>query len=179
MWRVATESDDQTIVSMCLELNSEDPGPTPVPPEQVQRTLSTLREQPHRGRAVVCIKDRRVVGYALLISFWSNELYVAPQYRRSGLATNLLQRLAEGGQSLWPAKPVALALEVAPQNHRAMALYRRLGFRGENVSVRRLLPQSPEASPSYSLISTQIGLASADFGPASPVASDSISANRS
>ena len=139
MWRVATESDDQTIVSMCLELNSEDPGPAPIAPEQVRRTLSTLRKQPHRGCTVVCTIDRRVVGYALLISFWSNELggevcnidelYVAPQYRSAGLATNLLRRLAEGEPSLWPAKPVALALEVAPQNHRAMALYRRLQFR--------------------------------------------------
>jgi hypothetical protein len=74
MWRVATAFDDEGIVSMCMALNSEDPGPAPVEPEQVRRTLAKLREQSNRGRAVVCDMDGRAVGYALLISFWSNEL---------------------------------------------------------------------------------------------------------
>jgi hypothetical protein len=59
---------------MCMELNAEDPGPNPVQPQHVRRTLAKLREEPNRGRAVVCDVERRTVGYALLISFWSNEL---------------------------------------------------------------------------------------------------------
>ena len=149
MWRVATASDDEAIVSMCIALNLEDPGPAPVQPEQVRRTLAKLREQPNRGRAVVCDMDDHAVGCALLISFWSNELggevcnidelFVAPEYRACGLATTLFQRLADGGQSLWPIKPAALALEVTPQNERAIALYERLGFRGKNLAMRRPL----------------------------------------
>jgi ribosomal protein S18 acetylase RimI-like enzyme len=150
MWRVATASDDEAIVSMCMALNSEDPGPTPVQPEQVRCTLAKLREQPNRGRAVVCDMDGRTVGYALLISFWSNELggevcnidelFVATEYRGCGLATTFFQGLADGGQSLWPIKPAALALEVTPQNERAIALYERLGFQGKNRAMRRPLP---------------------------------------
>jgi GNAT superfamily N-acetyltransferase len=112
MWRVATASDDEGILSMCMALNSEDPGPAPVEPEQVRRTLTKLREQSNRGRAVVCDIDGRAVGYALLISFWSNqlggevcnidELFVAPEYRGRRLATTLFKRLADGGNSLWP-----------------------------------------------------------------------------
>jgi ribosomal protein S18 acetylase RimI-like enzyme len=85
----------------------------------------------------------------LLISFWSNELggevcnidelFVAPEYRGRGVATALLERLAEGEESLWPVRPAALALEVTPQNERARALYERLGFRGKNLAMRRLL----------------------------------------
>jgi hypothetical protein len=74
MWRRATASDDEAIVSMCMALNAEDPGPNPLQPQQVRRTLAKLREEPNRGRAVVCDVESRTVGYALLISFWSNEL---------------------------------------------------------------------------------------------------------
>ena len=76
---------------MCMALNAEDPGPTPVRPKQVRCTLAKLREDANRGRAVVCDVESRTVGYALLIPFWSNELggevcnidelFVAPESR--------------------------------------------------------------------------------------------------
>jgi len=147
MWRVATAGDDESVVSMCMALNTEDPGPAPVLPQQVQRTLVKLRAEPNRGRAVVCEIDGSIVGYALLISFWSNEfggevcvideLFVVPKYRGRGLATALFDRLA-ACEFCFP-RPVALVLEVSPQNERARALYERLGFRGRNIAMRRLL----------------------------------------
>jgi len=146
MWRVATASDDETIVTMCVALNAEDPGPKPVEPQQVRRTLVKLRDEPNRGRAVVFDVEGRAVGYALLISFWSNELggevcnidelFVIPDYRGHGLATSLFDRLANGKPTLWPIRPAALALEVTSQNQRARALYERLGFRGNNIAMR-------------------------------------------
>src|SRR5216684_567050 len=149
MWRLATTSDDEHIVAMCMALNADDPGPVPVHPQQVRRTLARLREEPHRGCALVCEVDGHPVGYALLISFWSNELggevcnidelFVAPEYRGRGLATSLLEELADKEQSVWPIRPAALALEVTSQNERARALYERLGFRGKNLAMRRLL----------------------------------------
>jgi hypothetical protein len=48
MWRLATASDDEAIVSMCMALNAEDPGLNPVQPQQVRRTLAKLREEPNR-----------------------------------------------------------------------------------------------------------------------------------
>jgi ribosomal protein S18 acetylase RimI-like enzyme len=149
MWRVAMISDDEAIVSMCMALNAEDPGPAPVRPDQMRRTLIKLREEPNRGRAVVCEVDGRAAGYALIISFWSNELggdvcnidelFVAPEYRGRGLATALFEQLSDRGQSLWPVRPAALALEVTPQNERARTLYERMGFRGKNLAMRRPL----------------------------------------
>jgi ribosomal protein S18 acetylase RimI-like enzyme len=106
-------------------------------------------KSPHRGRALVCEVDGRPAGYALLISFWSNELggevcnidelFVAPEYRGRGLATDLFTMLTANEQSLWPTKPAALALEVSPTNIRARALYERLGFHGNNLAMRRPL----------------------------------------
>lgn len=104
MWRDAVPADDEAIVRMCAALNAEDPGPDPVPTENMRRTLPTLRESPARGRAVVLEVDRQVAGYALLISFWSNELggevcvidelYVDHEHRGSRHATRLLESLA-------------------------------------------------------------------------------------
>ena len=59
---------------MCLALNVEDPGPSPVPAANTRQTLHVLRTQPQRGRAVVLELAGHLCGYALLISFLSNEL---------------------------------------------------------------------------------------------------------
>ena len=100
MWRIASAEDDKCVVAMCMALSAEDPGPAPVHPQQVRRTLAKLRQEPVRGRAVICNVETRAVGYALLISFWSNEiggevctideLFVLPEHRGRGLATALL-----------------------------------------------------------------------------------------
>src|SRR5262245_7832508 len=93
-WRRANAADDEAIVAMCMALNAEDPGPHPVGAQQIYRTLTTLRAEPLRGHAVVLELDSRIVGYALLISFWSNEvggelctvdeIFIQPTYRNQG-----------------------------------------------------------------------------------------------
>ena len=148
-WRVATIDDDDAIVVMCLQLNAEDPGPRPVVAEQVRRTLATLRQEPIRGRAQVLEIDGRPAGYALLISFWSNELggemctvdelFILPPHRNQGHASALLERLAAGLDDC-SRSAVAIALEVTPANQRAWRLYERLGFIGANRTG------SPEAA---------------------------------
>jgi len=148
MWRNAAFADDEAIVRMCVSLNAEDPGPEPVPTDNVRRTLRELREAPIRGRAVVLEIDGRVSGYALLISFWSNELggevcvidelYVEPEQRGNRYATRLLETLSARGTP-WVENAVALALETTPDNEQARRLYERVGFRGRNLSMRRRL----------------------------------------
>jgi ribosomal protein S18 acetylase RimI-like enzyme len=145
MWRPARADEDELIVGMCLALNQEDPGES-VSAGQIRATLAVLRAEATRGRAVVVEADGAVVGYALLVSFWSNEyggeicavdeLYVAPAHRNRGLGTSLFDAAASD-RSLWPRVPVALELEVTPDNARARALYERLGFRAKNQTLRR------------------------------------------
>jgi ribosomal protein S18 acetylase RimI-like enzyme len=74
----------------------------------------------------------------LLISFWSNEfggeicaideLYVEPEFRGRGLATQLIQVLAGGDSRIWPRRTVMITVEAYRTNPRAKALYERLGF---------------------------------------------------
>ncbi len=134
---------------MCLELYREDPGPESVSPEQVRRTLDMLRRESWRGRAAILEIDGRPVGYALLVSFWSNELggevcevdelFVARACRNQGHGQSLFETIEGGG--LWPGPVVGFALGVTPGNVRARRLYERLGFAAVGTTmVRRLRP---------------------------------------
>jgi GNAT superfamily N-acetyltransferase len=148
MWRPSRPEDDLFIERFFAAFYEEDPAPRPVPSDHLRRTLRELREQPARGLALVLEVDGQPQGYALLCSYWSNELggeictidelYVAPPARGHRLGTALLESLVRG-DGPWPGRPVALELEVSPQNHRARALYERLGFAGRRNATLRLL----------------------------------------
>lgn len=153
MWRCAKPEDDRHIVEMCLELNHEDPGPHAVHASGIAKTLEIFRSKPRHGSALVLVIEKKVVGYAFLIPFWSNELggdvcivdelFVAPDYRGRRWATQLLQSLCVGSEFL-PNGCVAIGLEVSPTNRKAKDFYRRLGFAGENTILMRRIDASSE-----------------------------------
>lgn len=157
MWRAARPADDDAITRMCMALYREDPGPAAVPMENIQRTLASLCSEPYRGRVVVLDVDGTVHGYALLISFWSNELggeacvvdeiYVDPAYRGRGYATRLFDELVARTGACTSSATVALALEVSPGNVRARQLYERMGFAGFHMTMRRRLRIEDKKSP--------------------------------
>ena len=155
-WHQARDVDEPTIIEHMLALYAEDPAPAPVSAEQCARTLRRLRAEPVRGIALGLERarphresgslDSSLDGYALLCSFWSNELggevciidelFVAPGARGRGAATELVQGLCE---RRWPwfRDAVAVELEVTPSNARARNLYERLGFRPSKNALMR------------------------------------------
>jgi GNAT superfamily N-acetyltransferase len=110
-------------------------------------TLETLWRDPIRGLPVVLEVGGRIEGYALLISFWSNELggeicnidelYVKPASRGNGYGRSVVTALMEG-RSPWRRPFVALELEVSQKNTKARELYAELGFRPVENSILRL-----------------------------------------
>ena len=146
-WRSSESQDDEAIVAMSVDLYYRKPPPEGVSESQVRATLAMFRAQPVRGRAIVLDNDGRCAGYAFLVSFWSNELggeictvdelYIVTELRSQGHGTQLLASL-QSGTELWPGRPVALELEVAPGNRRARVLYERLGFREKRNATMRL-----------------------------------------
>ena len=147
-WRQARDEDDGAMVEHMLALYEEDPAPAPVSAEQCARTLRRLRAEPARGVALGfdAHDAGSLSGYALLCSFWSNELggevciidelFVAPSARGRGAATELVQGLCER-RCPWFRDAVAVELEVTPSNARARALYERLGFRPYKNALMR------------------------------------------
>jgi ribosomal protein S18 acetylase RimI-like enzyme len=124
----------------------EDPSPHEVNLAGALRTLDVLGGEPVRGVAVVLEDDDAIAGYAILASFWSNELggeicvvdelYVKPASRGRGLATWLVRELM-ARNTAWFKDAVAVELEVTPANVRARALYERLGFKPKKNAVLR------------------------------------------
>lgn len=97
------------------------------------RTIDALAARPELGRIEVLDVGGAAVGYAILTFGWSNELggayvvidelWIVPTARGAGLGSRFVEQLAASDEGF-----VALILEVAPGNHRARALYDRLGF---------------------------------------------------
>ncbi|MCM0605910.1 MAG: GNAT family N-acetyltransferase [Xanthomonadaceae bacterium] len=147
MWRLASEREDQVVLDLCLGLYKEDPSDRPVLREGILNTFKELRQSPIRGRCVVFERDHQILGYALLASFWSNELageicivdelFVRKEARGAGIASELFKEIMSN-RSVWPHLPVAIELEVTPKNEHAMKLYKNLGFKPKKNGSMRL-----------------------------------------
>jgi GNAT superfamily N-acetyltransferase len=127
MWRLACESDDASVVEMCLGLHREDSGASVVDEGQMRRTLATLRREPWRGRVVVLDVGQQVV--------------VNPDFRDRGHGASLFEELERG--DLWPGPVAALALGTTPGDTRARRLYERLGFVSIGVSMVKRSARPP------------------------------------
>jgi GNAT superfamily N-acetyltransferase len=151
-WRLATWLDFDRIVEMNERFNIEDPPSetSPFDRARMQRTLAEFTAQPIRGAVAVLEMRNEPCGYALLVSFWSNEfggeicvideLFVEPKFRGHGLTTQFIQGLARGDCAIWPRRTVAITVEAYRTNLRAKTLYERLGFEvSPNHSLRLVL----------------------------------------
>lgn len=133
-FRTAEAVDWETVQDFVLSLYNEDLSETVMMPERVQRTFQELQLRPEKGRIIVFERDHKLVGYAILIFFWSNEfggdfveideLFVDKTERSRGIGAAFFQWL----EAQFRGKAVALGLQVAPTNDRAFEFYRRMGF---------------------------------------------------
>jgi ribosomal protein S18 acetylase RimI-like enzyme len=120
--------------SMMHGLYTEDSEGEPMHRDKIQATIRELTQYPEKGRIVVFTVASDIVGYALVIFYWSNEygghilhideLFVKSAWRGQGIATRFFSALPLAGMP----SPKALQLEVTPSNPRAQAYYEQLGF---------------------------------------------------
>jgi len=129
---------------MMHELSHEDPSTERVTDKKISLTFKELTSNTKRGKIVVFEKAKAIIGYAILIPYWSNEyggnilhideLYVKPEHRGRGIATSFLKHM------LIAHDAVALQLEVTPTNTRARNYYRDLGFKkSKNLHLIRVI----------------------------------------
>jgi GNAT superfamily N-acetyltransferase len=128
------ETEQEVVAGMITAFYWEAGGGEFMNTGMIERTFGQLAAHPDYGWVTVFEADGQLVGYALLVNFWSNEyggliltideLYVVPSLRGRGIGTAFIRHLAD---SDLPGC-VALRLEVLPYNRRALGLYEKLGF---------------------------------------------------
>lgn len=114
------------------ELYYTDAGPDANVPD-VAFTVRSLKKKPDKGRLVVFERDGELVGYAILIFFFSNEfggdiidvdeIVVTEDARGEGVGRAFFKWLGKTYK-----KAVGWSLQVRPVNRRARRLYESVGF---------------------------------------------------
>jgi ribosomal protein S18 acetylase RimI-like enzyme len=134
----------EEVTAMMRMLYEEDAAPSSVDSFRFPVTVAHLLAHPAAGQIVV-FEENGIVGYAILIPYWSNEfggtilfvdeLYVKPEARGRGIGHRFFEYL----ETAIPYEAVVLALEVSPANVRARRLYESLGFvaRKHAVLIRK------------------------------------------
>ncbi len=134
-YRKYQTKDKETITGFIKALYRKDPGGKPISGEYIDRTLRELPLHPERGSILVFDKEGVIMGYSILVNYWSNEyggnillldeLYISPDFRGTGIGTAYIQYLIESRFN----NSVAIKLEVTPTNVKAGKLYERIGFK--------------------------------------------------
>lgn len=140
-FRPFTMEDAEEVSAMMLDLYVGDPGGAPMNLTKTQETFAALLEKPDRGNIIVMLRDGVLVGYSVLINFWSNEyggnllhideLYVKAAYRGQGIASQFIRYLREQQFN----NLVGMMLEVSDINDQARKLYLSLGFKRHKNEV--------------------------------------------
>ncbi len=121
--------------AMIHALYMADGEPEKMTDNKIDRTVAFLTTNPGHGEIILFCNVSDVVGYAILINYWSNEfggnvlyideLFVKEAFRNQQIGTDFINYLIRTGYN----NCRALSLEVVGINARALALYRRLGFK--------------------------------------------------
>jgi GNAT superfamily N-acetyltransferase len=146
-FRICTESDLEIVREYVISLYREDLPEREMTAEKFDLTFWEFTNKPDKGRIVVFDRDNLVVGYALIVFYWSNEyggdfievdeLFVRQDDRGKRIATTFFDWL----EKTWDKKIVALSLQTTPANDRALTFYQRLGFKNSlNLHSIKLLP---------------------------------------
>lgn len=134
-YRQFKTSDSEIVAELIQNLYQEDPGGKPMSNKKIQNTFDTLLHHPDKGTIIVLENAGEIIGYAILINFWSNEfggnilnvdeLYIKKGLRGKGIGSGFIKYLIEDKFG----RCVALQLEVTPGNKKARKLYESLGFK--------------------------------------------------
>jgi ribosomal protein S18 acetylase RimI-like enzyme len=141
------DADAPELESMVMALYREDPTGQKMSFRKIRQTVAQLTAHPDKGRITIVRVGDTVVGYVIVIYFWSNEyggdvahideLYVRPPWRSKGIGARCLDHVA----GMKGKKLRGVRLEVTPANQKAFAFYSRHGFKlAKNRHMFRELP---------------------------------------
>jgi len=138
------------LLEMVKSSYSEDPSGKEMSDIKIDRTISFLQSHPGNGRIVIITASDLVLGYAIIVYFWSNEyggsvllldeLFIREESRGKGIGSGFMKNLI----STETGKCRAIFLEVIPSNTRAMEFYQKSGFRVHVNKFHRYLLSSQD-----------------------------------
>ncbi len=127
--------EQEIVRGMIHSFYATDPDMGAITDEKINRTFSEFSKHPEKGFVYVIKDDQQIVGYSILVNFWSNEaggniidideLFVEESERGKGVGTNFIKHIIESRLN----ECVAVELGVIAGNDRAQRLYERIGFR--------------------------------------------------
>ncbi len=134
-YRQFETSDEETIAELMMAFASEDSEVKPSSAEKIRKTFDELSNHPDKGTILVILDSDEIIGYGILINFWSNEyggnildideLYIKPTHRGNEIGTKFIKYLIDNKFN----NSIALQLGTLPSNNRARQLYERIGFK--------------------------------------------------
>ena len=133
-------------LSLVHNLYNEDPDGEIMTDEKIVSTIDFLSENPKNGEIILFQEMGIILGYSILIYYWSNEfggqiifvdeLYLKSDYRNKNIGTNYLHYLFSKKVDNFKA----VFLEVFPSNKRAFDFYIKNGFvKSESNYLKRVL----------------------------------------
>lgn len=134
-FRPLKNTDYPELRRMINALYNEDPVDRRITAKKISRSVKELSRNPCKGKVIIFELDSVIIGYSILIFYWSNEyggnilnideLYVKSEYRGRGVATQFLKHIPRTFED----RIVAVQLEVSPSNTNALDYYMKLGFK--------------------------------------------------
>lgn len=136
------KNDFDEFKKMVSALYKEDAYGEKITDRKIKKTISELSANSDQGEIYIFKRMAKTVGYAIIIYYWSNEygghiafideLYVKPQFRSQGIATQFLEFIITKNKR----DIKLLQLEVTKANEKAIGFYRKNGFTlNENLSM--------------------------------------------
>ena len=132
MIRRINRSDREQYLQMAHDFYHSDAVLHAVPDAYFVRAFDEMMRSEEYLTGLIFEAEGKTAGYALLVNTWSqeaggkavwiDEIYVLPEYRGRGIAKDFFAQLKQ----LVPA--ARYRLEIEPDNARAEALYRSVGF---------------------------------------------------
>ncbi len=106
----------------------------PVPEENISKTFDELMRSDEYAECYIIESEGSTAGFALIAKTfsqeaggmvcWIEEIFIRPEFRGRGIGSEFFSEFA----GLMPEGTRRLRLEIEPDNEKAAALYKRLGF---------------------------------------------------
>ncbi len=134
-------ADTSELTEMVFALYAEDIYGEPMNPSKILQTIDFMVANPNSGRIIVFEADQLVVGYSILVSFWSNEfgglllyvdeLFVKKAFRNQKIGARFFDYLASAKHIVHKG----VFLEVSTENVKAAKFYLDNGFEKHGTEV--------------------------------------------